>query len=137
MSQALKNLQNNFSWMLSYVRELIPPITALIGGISSLQYLTDDHLLHSGSLSLKLRIIKLSHCELIVIADNDNLQEPDDVTEYNVVLDSADLIPIPDKIKEAAQCGLLTKNRNPDFDNQSGKQNELPPHCRHCTFLVL
>ena len=78
-----------------------------------------------------------SHCELIVIADNDNLQEPDDVKEYNVVLDSADLIPIPDKIKEAAQCGLLTKNRNPDFDNQSGKQNELPPHCRHCTFLFL
>ena len=33
-----------------------------------------------------------SHCELIVIADNDNLQEPDDVKEYNVVLDSADLM---------------------------------------------
>ena len=57
-----------------------------------------------------------SHCELIVIADNDNLQEPDDVKEYNVVLDSADLMWA--KIKEAAQCGLLTKNRNPDFDNQ-------------------
>ena len=64
----------------------------MIGGISSLQYLTDDHPLHSGNLSLKLRIIELSHCELIVIADNDNLQEPDDVKEYNVVLDSADLM---------------------------------------------